>query len=173
MTISVLPSSETLSQVPQALADYLAPTELKLLSHRISAGFPSPAGDYVEDGLDLNTYLVQNKPATFLFTVKGDSMIGAGICDADKVVVDKALKPKHKDIVVAVVDGEYTIKRLYQVRGRVELQPENPNYTPITFEQGRELQIWGVVVGVVRRYSSAAHRNGSGGSNEDRNSKSL
>ena len=95
-----------------------------------------------------------------MFTVKGDSMMGAGICDGDKVVVDKALKPKHKDIVVAVVDDEYTIKRLYQLRGKTELQPENPNYEPITFNENSELQIWGVVVGVVRKYSHASSRNG-------------
>jgi len=87
-------------------------------------------------------------------------MVGAGICDADKVIVDKALKPKHKDIVVAVVDGEYTIKRLYQLRGRIELQPENPSYEPITFNEDSELQIWGVVVGVVRKYSHSGNRNG-------------
>ena len=151
-------SSNTLSQAPQALAAHFDDFEFKLLSHRISAGFPSPAADYAEQGLDLNRYLVQNKPATFMFTVKGDSMMGAGICDGDKVVVDKALKPKHKDIVVAVVDSEYTIKRLYQLRGRIELQPENPSFDPITFDEGSKLQIWGVVVGVVRKYSNASSR---------------
>lgn len=160
MTYLMNPNSTTLSQAPQALAAHFAEDELKLLSHRISAGFPSPAADYAEEGLDLNRYLVQNKPATFMFTVKGDSMMGAGICDGDKVVVDKALKAKHKDIVVAVVDSEYTIKRLYQMRGRIELQPENPQYEPITFNEGSELQIWGVVVGVVRKYSHASSRNG-------------
>ena len=145
--------SISLNQEPQALARELASYELKLLSHRISAGFPSPAGDYVEDGLDLNSYLVQNKPATFMFTVRGESMIVAGIHDGDKVVVDRALKAKHNDIVIAVVDGEYTIKRLYKYRGRIELRPENPSYSPITFTDGQELQIWGVVVGVVRRYA--------------------
>ena len=158
MTQQMNPTKVTLSQSPKALAGYFAAYELKLLSHRISAGFPSPAADYAEDGLDLNHYLVQNKPATFMFTVQGDSMLGAGICDGDKVVVDKALKAKHQDIVVAVVDGEYTIKRLYQLRGRIELQPENPSYQPMTFSEGSELQIWGVVVGVVRKYSNASTR---------------
>ena len=156
--ISTFNQSMTLNQEPQALARDLVVSELKLLSHRISAGFPSPAGDYAEDGLDLNNYLVQNKPATFMFTVRGESMIGAGICDADKVVVDRALKAKHNDIVVAVVDGEYTIKRLYKYRGRIELRPENSDYQPITFTEGNELQIWGVVVGVVRRYASHSSR---------------
>ena len=158
MTTKAYLQKATLSQAPQALAAHFDDCELKLLSHRISAGFPSPAADYAEQGLDLNRYLVQNKPATFMFTVKGDSMMGAGICDGDKVVVDKALKPKHKDIVVAVVDSEYTIKRLYQLRGRIELQPENPSFNPITFDEGSELQIWGVVVGVVRKYSNASSR---------------
>ena len=86
---SPLTASEgTLSQAPKALDVHLDAVELTLLSHRISAGFPSPAADYVEESLDLNQYLVQNKPATFMFTVSGDSMIGAGICDGDKVVVE-------------------------------------------------------------------------------------
>ncbi len=79
-------------------------------------------------------------------------MLGASIEDGDKVVVDRSLRPHHNDIVVAVVDGEYTIKRLYRRRGRVELRPENPSYQPILFPEGGELQVWGVVVGVVRRY---------------------
>ena len=148
----------SLNQEPQALARDLASFELKLLSHRISAGFPSPAGDYVEDGLDLNNYLVQSKSATLIFTVRGESMIVAGIHDGDKVVVDRALKAKHNDIVVAVVDGEYTIKRLYKYRGRIELRPENPDYQPIMFTEGNELQIWGVVIGVVRKYTSKSDR---------------
>ena len=158
MNNSISTFNSNISQEPEALAKHLATCEIKLLSHRISAGFPSPAGDYVEDGLDLNNYLVQNKPATFMFTVRGESMIVAGIHDGDKVVVDRALKAQHNDIVIAVINGEYTIKRLYQYRGRIELRPENPDYSPITFSDGYELQIWGVVVGVVRRYATYSSR---------------
>jgi DNA polymerase V len=158
MEQTFISSNVTLSQEIQALAASPLGFELRLLNHRISAGFPSPAGDYAEDGLDLNNYLVQNKPATFMFTVRGESMIVAGIHDGDKVVVDRALKAKHNDIVVAVVDGEYTIKRLYKYRGRIELRPENPDYQPITFTEGNELQIWGVVIGVVRKYTSKSDR---------------
>lgn len=93
-----------------------------------------------------------------MFTVRGESMIVAGIHHGDKVVVDRALKPKHKDIVVAVVNGEYTIKRLFKYKGLIELRPENPDYPNITFSEGHELQIWGVVIGVVRRYSSSSSR---------------
>ncbi len=144
----------SLCQIPLDVAQEPAAFEIRLLLHRISAGFPSPAADYAEEGLDLNNYLVRNKPATFMFTVKGDSMIGASIEEGDKVVVDRALTPKHDDIVVAVVDGEYTIKRLHKHQGRIELRPENPAYSPIVFSDGVELLVWGVVVGVVRRYPS-------------------
>ena len=146
--------SLTLSQNPLNLKLDTLAFEFRLLSHRISAGFPSPATDYVEEGLDLNDYLVRNKAATFMFTVKGDSMTGASIEEGDKVVVDRAQHPKHGDIVVAVVDGEYTIKRLFKHMGRVELRPENAAYPPIVFLDGSELMVWGVVVGVVRRYAS-------------------
>ena len=146
--------SLTLSQNPSNLKLEALAFEFRLLSHRISAGFPSPATDYVEEGLDLNDYLVRNKPATFMFTVKGDSMTGASIEEGDKVVVDRAQHPKHGDIVVAVVDGEYTIKRLFKHMGRVELRPENAAYPPIVFHDVSELMVWGVVVGVVRRYAS-------------------
>ncbi len=148
-----------LSQLPEGLVQDAPAFEVKLLAHKLSAGFPSPAGDYAENGLDLNGYLIKNKPATFMFTVQGDSMIGACIESGDKVVVDRALKPKHNDIVVAVVDSEYTIKRLYKRPGYIELRPENPAYQPMTFLEDSDLQVWGVVVGVVRRYSS---RNGNG-----------
>lgn len=147
-------TAPTLHQTPQGPVQDVPAYRFRLLSHRMSAGFPSPAGDYTEEELDLNTYLVRNKPATFMFTVKGDSMIGASIEDGDKVVVDRALNPKHNDIVVAVLSGEYTIKRLFKHMGCVELRPENPAYQPIKFKDGSELQVWGVVVGVVRRYSS-------------------
>jgi len=144
--------ARTLLQVPEIVEQNPGASEIRLLAHRMSAGFPSPAADYAEDGLDLNDYLIRNKPATFMFTVRGDSMIGASIEEGDKVLVDRALTPKSRDIVVAVVDGEYTIKRLYKYRGRVELRPENPNYPSIVLKDGADLQTWGVVVGVVRRY---------------------
>ncbi len=81
-------------------------------------------------------------------------MMNAGIVEGDKVIVDKSLTAKSRDIVVAVVNGEYTIKRLYKKGSKVELRPENPAYQPMVFKEGRELEIWGVVVGVVRRYGS-------------------
>jgi DNA polymerase V len=145
---------ETLSEAPCLIVQSPASHRMRLMSHRLSAGFPSPAADYAEDGLDLNDYLVRNKPASFMFTVKGDSMMNAGIVEGDKVIVDRSINAKSKDIVVAVVNGEYTIKRLYKTAAKVELRPENPAYQPIVFQEGSELEIWGVVVGVVRRYGN-------------------
>lgn len=135
-----------------SVAKYSMPLLLPLAAHRVPAGFPSPATDYLEDGLDLNAYLVQHPAATFLFSVQGHSMQGAGILDGDKVVVDRAVDARHGHIVVAAVDGEFTLKRLYQRHNRVELHPENPAFPPIQFTGSTQLQIWGVVVGVVRRY---------------------
>lgn len=126
---------------------------LPLLQHRISAGFPSPADEYIEKSLDLNTYLVRNKTATFFFRVIGDSMTGANIHDGDMLVVDRSIEPKHRHIVLAVINNEYTVKRLYHLAGVIELHAENPAYSPIRFHEHEELQVWGVVVGAVSRFS--------------------
>lgn len=122
---------------------------IPLFGHAVAAGFPSPADDYVEDRLDLNQLLIQNKTATFFLRVKGDSMIGAGIHDGDIIVVDRSVEPVDRAVVVAVVDGELTIKRLVWRNGIAELHAENPKYTPIRFKEGQELTIWGVVTSSV------------------------
>ena len=141
----------TLHQQPQTLQGQPSAAPLRLLLHRMSAGFPSPAADDTEDSLDLNDYLVRHKPATFMFNVRGDSMRGASIEDGDKVVVDRSLQARHNDIVIAVVEGDYTIKRVHQQHGRIELRPENSAYQAIVLNTERPLEVWGVVVGVVRR----------------------
>lgn len=122
-----------------------------LVLHRLAAGFPSPAADYAERSLDLNSYLVQHKEASFFFRVTGDSMSGAGILDGDIVLVDRAVQAQHGHIVLAVLDGEYTLKRLFRAAGAVELHPDNPAYSPIRLADGHELQVWGVVTAVVRK----------------------
>lgn len=124
---------------------------LPLFAHGVCAGFPSPADDYLAGTLDLNEYLVAHKEATFFLRVKGHSMIGAGIHDGDLLVVDRALAPAHRSVVIAVVDGEFTVKRLCKRGGRISLLPENPDFAPIEFNEGQELQIWGVVTSVVHR----------------------
>jgi DNA polymerase V len=142
----------TLEQAVVALNQNPTPFTQPLFLSPIQAGFPSPATDYIEDGLDLNTYLVQHAAASFLFHVKGQSMQGAGIVDGDKVVVDRSVEAQHGSIVIAVVEGDYTIKRLFRRGARVELRAENPSFKPICFTADSQLEIWGVVVGVVRRY---------------------
>lgn len=123
---------------------------LPLFGSRVPAGFPSPADDFVEQALDLNDLLITNPPATFFIRVAGNSMSGAGIFHNALLVVDRSLKPVNGRIVVAVVDGELTIKRLRKFRdGRVELHSENPEFAPLTFTDGRELVVWGVVKAVI------------------------
>jgi DNA polymerase V len=122
-----------------------------LYLERISAGFPSPADDYIETALDLNTYLIRNPAATFMVRVSGDSMTGAGISDGDILVVDRSEEPANGKIVVAVLDGELTVKRLVRKDGQILLAPENPRYRPIAVAAEQDLHIWGVVSGVVRR----------------------
>ena len=128
------------------LPPLLAPVQrLPLFGHTVPAGFPSPADDYVEDWLDLNQLLIHNKSATFILRVKGDSMLNAGIHDGDIIVVDRSIEPADRAVVVAVVDGELTVKRLVMRNGITELHAENPKYAPIRFKEGQELTIWGVV----------------------------
>lgn len=145
-------SPANLDQVPDALTCEAVTAPLRSFVFSVPAGFPSPAADYIEDGIDLNEYLVRRAACSFLFRVKGDSMLHAGILDGDRVVVDRSITAQHGHIVVAVVEGEYTLKRLFNRHGRVELRPENPAHKPICFAVGAELLVWGVVVGVVRRY---------------------
>ena len=124
-----------------------------LYGTKVSAGFPSPAGDFMEGKLDLNDYLIKNPPATFFVRVIGDSMIGAGIHPDDLLVVDRSIDPKSGKIVIAVIDGELTVKRLI-LGGRgnnVLLVPENPNYRQITITEDMSFHIWGVVTYVIHR----------------------
>lgn len=145
--IGLLPPGALLPILSQA-----PPRMRPLIQHKISAGFPSPAADYVEKGLDLNVFMVQHKEASFFFMVVGDSMSDIGIMDGDIVVVDRSVTPVHGHYVLAVIDGEYTLKRLHMQHGVIELHPENRAYAPIQLIDGQELQIWGVVTGVVRKY---------------------
>jgi len=121
---------------------------------RVPAGFPSPADDYLEGELDLNELLIQHPAATFFVRLAGDSMVNAGLFDGDILVVDRAVTASHGHIVVAVIEGEMTVKRLHSQCGRVELHPENSAYKPIVFSEGCELVIWGVVIGSVRQFKA-------------------
>ena len=120
--------------------------KLPLYSYKISAGFPSPADDHLEKNLDLNSHLIKHPAATFFVRVNGDSMINAGIHDNDILIVDRSLKPSHGKIVIAVVDGQMTVKRLYKQSGKLILMPENKNFKPIEVTENMSIEIWGVVV---------------------------
>lgn len=110
----------------------------------VSAGFPSPADDYLDRKLDLNEYLVSNPAATFFVRVAGDSMIGAGINDDDILVVDRALEPSSGSIVIAVVNGELMVKRLVRTRNAWRLAAENPAYPDLEINEETPLEVWGV-----------------------------
>lgn len=119
---------------------------------KVSAGFPSPAADHEERRLDINEYLVRNPISTFFFPVQGDSMEGGQIFDGDVLVVDRSVKASHGSVVVAFVDGERLVKRLWNRGGRVALVAENPAYPPLEIREGSELVVWGVVIGKFRRF---------------------
>jgi DNA polymerase V len=119
---------------------------------KVSAGFPSPAADHEERRLDINEYLIKNPVSTFFFPVEGDSMEGAQIFSGDVLVVDRSVKARHGSVVVAFVDGERLVKRLWNRNGRIALVAENPAYPPLEIREGSELVVWGVVVAKFRRF---------------------
>lgn len=127
-----------------SLVSQSAPLSLPLFSARVPAGFPSPADDYIETGLDLNEYLVRHPSATFVAKASGDSMTRAGILDGALLIVDKSLVPKSGHVVIAVINGELTCKIL-DIERRL-LRAANPSYPSISLDDDMELMIEGVVV---------------------------
>ena len=126
--------------------------KIPLLNDSVSAGFPSPADDYTEENIDLNEYLISNPFSTFFLRVKGDSMINAGIKDKDLIIVDKSLIAKPGNIVIAMIDGEFTIKRLSIKNDELYLKAENHNYPDFSFKNHIDVQIWGVVIYSIHSY---------------------
>ncbi len=135
---------------PGAAAEPCLPA---FFTSRVEAGFPSPADDYLEGTLDLNEHLIRRPAATFFLRVSGDSMTGAGIYPGDILIVDRSLTPADGRIVIAVVDGELTVKRLSRRRGRIRLLPENPRYPPIEITAEQDLRVWGVVVHAIHSFA--------------------
>lgn len=121
------------------------------MASKISAGFPSPAQDYVEGRLDLNEHLIQHEASTFFVRADGYSMIGAGIHPDDILIVDRALEATHNRIIIAIVDGELTIKRLVLKDDECWLVPENQDYPPIRIHEGLDFVVWGVVTYVIHK----------------------
>jgi DNA polymerase V len=125
--------------------------EVPLFTAGISAGFPSPADDFIDARLDLNEFLIAHPAATFFVRVEGTSMIEAGIHPGDILIVDRALEAKPGSIVIAVIDGEFTVKRFHCAGGRRLLLAENPRFSPIEITEGMNAEVWGVVSYVIHR----------------------
>ncbi len=130
----------------------LVKNKVKLIS--ASAGFPSPAENYVEEKLNLNSYLIKNKESSFFVRVSGDSMINVGIFDNDILIVDRSLDPKRQSIVIVSIDGELVIKKLMKDQSKnYYLKSENSNYPNIRLNSNRDTIIWGVVTYVIHSLS--------------------
>lgn len=128
---------------------------IPLASEKVAAGFPSPAQDYIEKTLDMNQRLVRNEAATFIVKVASLSMLNAGIEIDDELVVDRSIEAKHEDIVIALIDNEFTVKRLMIDEDEHWLKAENPDYSDIHLKDNQELLIWGVVTFVIKPFRTA------------------
>jgi len=129
----------------------MLPQDARLLLITAPAGFPSPAADDLEEPIDLGDWLIEHPAASYVMRVAGQSMTGAGIADGDLIVVDRARKPRPGHIVVALVHGDRTLKRLRKRDGRLWLLPEADGYAETIVDE--HVEIWGVVVGLARRYA--------------------
>ena len=125
--------------------------DIKVAEPRVAAGFPSPADDFIEMEINLQDYIVKNKEATFCVKVEGTSMTKAGINSGDIMIVDRSLHPKHNDIVLAVIDGEFTVKRIAVNENRLYLMPENDNFSPIKITTAMNFQVWGIITHIIHK----------------------
>lgn len=146
--ISDFPKDELEILTPDRLAEF----KLPLFLESVSAGFPSPADDYMEDKLDLNDLLIRNPASTFFVRVIGNSMINAGIQSGDILVVDRSLEPKEGSVIIAVIDGELTVKRLKYHNGSILLIPENDKFKTIKITSEMNFEVWGVVSSVIHSF---------------------
>ena len=142
---------------PVPLANDPIPCTFPVFASGVRAGFPSPADDHAEPGLDLNQ-LIENRASTFCAWAEGDSMQDLGILDGDLMVIDRSLTPRHDDVVVADLNGSFTVKRLIQKSSGSFLMPANPDYPPIPIKPEDEVRIWGVVVRVIHDLRASGRR---------------
>ena len=119
---------------------------IPLMKESISAGFPSPAEDYIELGIDLNKYLIKNPVSTFFLRVSGNSMNNSGIHNNDLLIIDRSINPSPGNIVVALLDGEFTLKRLIKEQNNYYLKADKENYPAISLYEYIDIQIWGVAI---------------------------
>jgi DNA polymerase V len=131
--------------------DFESELRIPYIDFGVSAGFPSPAMDFMETAIDLNKALSENPLATFYIKVDGNSMIDAGINDKDVLVVDRSLEPQNNKIAVCFIDGEFTVKRIQLKKNELWLMPENPKYNPIKINEENQLIVWGIVTYVIKK----------------------
>ncbi len=131
--------------------DFESDLRIPYIDFGVSAGFPSPALDFMEKSIDLNKALSENALATFYIKVDGNSMIDAGIHDKDVLVVDRSLEPQNNKIAVCFIDGEFTVKRIQLKKDGLWLLPENANYSPIKINEENQLIVWGIVTYVIKK----------------------
>ncbi len=131
--------------------EFKSKQELELYSNQIPAGFPSPADDFLEKRLDLNDYLIKNKTATFLIKVRGNSMIKAGIFNEDILIIDRSVEPVEGKIILGILNGEFTVKRIVMNGKQLLLMPENDEFEPIVVTEEMDFQIWGVVTFAIHK----------------------
>ena len=137
--------------MPQRLD--LSPVFVGELSFKVKAGFPSPAEDLGAPRIDVLAKLIRHPSATFVMRVSGDSMVEYGIFDADILLVDRAIKPRHGHIVVANLDNEFVVKFLWKRAGQIKLKAGNPTYADIVPKEGQELMVWGVVLIAIKSFN--------------------
>ncbi|NDV21744.1 LexA family transcriptional regulator [Desulfovibrio sp. JC022] len=125
--------------------------ELPILLSEVIAGFPSPADDYIDKKMDLNEQLISNPAATFLVRAYGDSMLDANINQGDILVVDRSQDAHHNSIIIAIFNGELTVKRLIQREGKLFLAPENPDYPILEITEDISFEVWGVVTYIIHK----------------------
>lgn len=129
------------------------PLLASFLGNLVRAGFPSPAEDLGARRIDLTEVLITHPQATYFLRARGQSMIDAGIFDNDILVVDRAIKPRHNHVVVAIVDGDLTVKYLFQRAGRIKLKAANPTYPDILPKDGQTIEVWGVVTSTIKQFA--------------------
>ena len=125
--------------------------KLLFLYSEINAGFPSPADDHTDIELDLNEHLIKHPSATFYVYARGNSMINSGIYDGDLLIVDKSLSPRLKSVIIAVIDGEFTVKRITRINKKLYLLPDNDSYEPIKITSSMKFEVWGVVTYTIHK----------------------
>jgi len=124
---------------------------LNLCVGSVPAGYPSPLADQAKELVDINRHLIRNEIATYIFRVKGNAMIDAGIFVGDVLIVDRSIEPKHNDIVLATLNNEFIVKRLYKRAGLIKLMSENPIYPPLVIKERDDFAVWGVVTDSIHK----------------------